>query len=59
MSEKSEASFNDVTMLTFSSTVLLMCMWTRDTMGNPKFLEKRVEVAIFAPSQTEREEFHA
>jgi hypothetical protein len=49
MSKKSETSFNDVMMLTFSSTVLLMCMWTKDMMGNPKFLEKRAEVSIFAP----------
>jgi hypothetical protein len=57
MSNKSETSFSDVMMLTFSSTVLLMCMWTKDMMGNPKFLEKRAEVAIFAPSQNVREEF--
>jgi hypothetical protein len=49
MREQSKTSFNQVTMLSFSSTVLLMCMWTRDTMCNPKLLEKSVEVAILAP----------
>jgi hypothetical protein len=49
MRKQSKTSFNQVTMLSFSSTILLICMWTRDTMCSPKLLEKSVEVAILAP----------
>jgi hypothetical protein len=48
MSKKCEASFNDVAVLALNRTVLLMCMWARNAMRNPKFAKEGVEVAIFA-----------
>jgi hypothetical protein len=47
MSKKCEASFNDVAVLALNRTVLLMCMWARNAMRNPKFAKEGVEVAIF------------
>jgi hypothetical protein len=44
MREQSKTSFNQVTMLSFSNTILLMCMWTIDTICNPKLLEKMLRL---------------
>jgi hypothetical protein len=49
MSEKSKTSFHYMTVLAFSSPVLLMSMRTCYTMYNTKLMEKGVEIAIFAP----------
>jgi hypothetical protein len=49
MSKKSKASFNYVTVLALDSTVLLMCMRTKNTMRYPKLIKERIEVAIFTP----------
>ena len=48
MSKKSKTSFNQVTVFALSNTVLLMCMWTRHVMRDPKLLKERIEVAILA-----------
>jgi hypothetical protein len=49
MSKKCETNFNDVTMLAFRSTILLMSMRASNTMYDAKLLKERVEVAILAP----------
>jgi hypothetical protein len=49
MSKKCKTSFNDVTMLAFRSTILLMSMRASNTMYDAKLLKERVEVAILAP----------
>jgi hypothetical protein len=36
-----------MTVFALGSTVLLVCVGTCDTMGNTKFLKKRVEVTVF------------
>ena len=49
MGKQSKTSLNYMVMLTFNDTILLMCMRTRHTMCDPKFVKKRVEVVIFTP----------
>jgi hypothetical protein len=53
MSKKSKPGFYNVAMFAFSSTILLMCMGTRYTMGDAKFMKECVEVAILAPPQSD------
>ena len=54
MGKQSKTSLNYMTMLTLIYTILLMCMRTRHTMRNPKFVKKGVEVVVFhLPSQIE------
>ncbi len=40
MIEKDKTSFNNVTLFTFNGTVLLMSMWTRDSMSNTTLVKK-------------------
>jgi hypothetical protein len=49
MSKKSKPGFYNVVMLALSSTILLVCMGTRYTMDDAKFMKECVEVAILAP----------
>jgi hypothetical protein len=49
MSEKSKTSFHYMTVLAFTSPILLMSMRTCYTMYNTKLMKEGVEIAIFAP----------
>ena len=49
MSKKCKASFNYVMVLALNGTILLMCMWARNTMRYPKLIKERIEVAVFTP----------
>jgi hypothetical protein len=46
MRKQSKPSLNDVSMFAFSSTILLMSMWTRYTMRNAKAIKERMEFFI-------------
>jgi hypothetical protein len=49
MSKKSKPSFYNMTVLAFSSSVLLMSMRTCDTMDDAKLMKEGIEIAISAP----------
>ena len=49
MSKKCKTGLNYVTMLALNGAILLVCMWTCQTMRDPKLIKERVEVAILAP----------
>jgi hypothetical protein len=38
-----------VAVFALSSTILLMCMWTSNTMRNPMFLKEGTQITIFTP----------
>jgi hypothetical protein len=46
MSKQCKPSFNNVTVLAFSSTVLLMCVRTRHMMRYSKFLKEGTKIPI-------------
>jgi hypothetical protein len=46
MSEQSEASLNNMTIFTLSTTILLMCMRTRDPMRDTNILEESIQLNI-------------
>jgi hypothetical protein len=49
MSKKSEPNFNNMTVFAFSKPILLMCVWTRNTMCDAKRAKKCVvHFLIFA-----------
>jgi hypothetical protein len=48
MSKQGETSFDNMAMLAFSSTILLMSMRACYTMYDAKFVKECVEVAVFA-----------
>jgi hypothetical protein len=49
MCKKSYASFNYVTVFTFSNAILLVSMWTCYTVCNTMFLKERTKIRILTP----------
>jgi hypothetical protein len=48
MCKKCETSFNNMSMFSFSNTVLLMCMRTRNTVTNANVLKERIKFNVFS-----------